>query len=74
MSIQKCDTCSRRKLCNEEGRLITYYTLDDMFMDPEYEKDGNKAAHGMLKIDEVCPLKEVVSCVGSSPTDTGMDS
>lgn len=53
----KCDLCGRRRQCNLEGRLITYFTLDDMFMDPEYEKDGNKAAHGMLKIDEVCPLK-----------------
>ena len=52
-----CDRCDRRRLCNEEGRLITYYMLSDMYMDPEYEKDGNKAAHGLLKIGENCPLK-----------------
>ena len=55
--FDNCDLCARRRQCNQENRLITYYTLDDMFMDPEYEKNGNKAAHGMLRIGEVCPLK-----------------
>lgn len=51
-----CDTCYRRKQCNEEGKLITYFNLSDNYMDPAYEKDGRKAAHGMLHIGEVCPL------------------
>ena len=57
MSKTNCDKCDRRKQCNHEDRLITYYTLDDMWMDPMYEKNGAKAAHGMLRIGEVCPLK-----------------
>lgn len=58
--MSKCDYCIRRRQCNQEDRLITYYTLDDLFIDPEYEKDGNKAAHGMLRIGERCPLKDGV--------------
>lgn len=57
MSKTNCDKCDRRKQCNHENRLITYYMLDDMWMDPMYEKNGSKAAHGMLRIGEVCPLK-----------------
>ena len=57
MSKTNCDKCDRRKQCNNEDRLITYYTLDDMWMDPAYEKNGVKAAPGMLRIDAVCPLK-----------------
>lgn len=56
-----CDKCDRRKQCNEEGRLITFYTLSDNFMDPAYTKNGIKAAHGMLGIGEVCPLKSEVN-------------
>lgn len=52
-----CDKCGRRKQCNDEGRLITYYTLADNWMDPAYEKNGVKAAHGMLGIGEVCPMR-----------------
>ena len=50
-----CDKCVRRKQCNEDGRLLTYYTLDDNFMDPAYEKNGIKAAHGTLGIGQECP-------------------
>ena len=57
MSKINCDKCDRRKQCNHENRLITYYTLDDMWMDPAHEKNGVKAAHGMLRIGAVCPLK-----------------
>lgn len=53
-----CDKCNRRKQCNEEDRLITYYMLSDNLMDPAYEKNGSRAAHGMLKIGEVCPLEQ----------------
>ena len=57
MSKINCDKCDRRKQCNYEDRLITYWTLDDMLMDPAYEKNRAKAAHGMLRIGAVCPLK-----------------
>ena len=56
MKKKTCDTCYRRKQCNDEGRLITYLTLDDNYADHAYEKNGVKAAHGMLHIGEVCPL------------------
>lgn len=52
-----CDHCDRRKQCNDEDRLITYFTFSDNWMDPAYEKNGHKAAHGMLRMGERCPLK-----------------
>ena len=57
MSMTICDKCDRRKQCNNEGRLITYTTLNDNWTDHAYEKNGIKAAHGMLGMGEVCPLR-----------------